>query len=203
MHSTKWHGRHDQGRQRLGQLEFCRVQQGLLQGGIWWEGDTCAGPATPDVSKKESSPRALEREGSRETIQPNLDQGSAPNSRGGVGSALPGTAWSLSVLGRNCPQLFYARARSEAYSMSRSPAPPRPGTETRPAGWAIRSQWVTETMGRVLSRVRPQGLQPTRLLCPPGFSGKKTGVGCHALLQGMCAHTCVLLKLLVFWKEVN
>ena len=30
----KWQGKHDQGRQRLGQLEFCRVQQGLLQGGI-------------------------------------------------------------------------------------------------------------------------------------------------------------------------
>ena len=30
---------------------------------------------------------------------------------------------------------------------------------------------------------RPHGLQPTRLLCPWGFPGKSTGVGCHCLLQ--------------------
>ena len=28
-----------------------------------------------------------------------------------------------------------------------------------------------------------QGLQPSRLLCPWGFPGKSTGVGCHRLLQ--------------------
>ena len=31
---------------------------------------------------------------------------------------------------------------------------------------------------------QPCGLQPTRLLCPWDSSGKNTGVGCHALLQG-------------------
>ena len=31
----------------------------------------------------------------------------------------------------------------------------------------------------------PYGLQPTRLLCPWGFPGKNTGVGCHFLLQGI------------------
>ena len=30
---------------------------------------------------------------------------------------------------------------------------------------------------------RPQGLQPTRLLCPWDFPGKSTGVGCHCLLR--------------------
>ena len=30
---------------------------------------------------------------------------------------------------------------------------------------------------------QPQGLQPTRLLCPWDFPGKSTGVGCHHLLQ--------------------
>ena len=30
---------------------------------------------------------------------------------------------------------------------------------------------------------RPQGLQPSRLLCPWAFPGKSTGVGCHCLLQ--------------------
>ena len=32
--------------------------------------------------------------------------------------------------------------------------------------------------------LRPQGLQPTRLLCPWNYPGKNTGVGCHFLLQG-------------------
>jgi len=31
----------------------------------------------------------------------------------------------------------------------------------------------------------PHGLQPTRLLCPWDTPGKNTGVGCHALLQGI------------------
>ena len=31
----------------------------------------------------------------------------------------------------------------------------------------------------------PFGLWPTRLLCPWDFPGKNTGVGCHALLQGI------------------
>ena len=31
----------------------------------------------------------------------------------------------------------------------------------------------------------PCGLQPSRLLCPWDSPGKKTGVGCHALLQGI------------------
>ena len=30
---------------------------------------------------------------------------------------------------------------------------------------------------------RPQGLQPTRLLPPRDFPGKRTGVGCHCLLR--------------------
>ena len=31
----------------------------------------------------------------------------------------------------------------------------------------------------------PRGLSPARLLCPRGFCRKNTGVGCHALLQGI------------------
>ena len=31
----------------------------------------------------------------------------------------------------------------------------------------------------------PYGLQPARFLCPWNFPGKNTGVGCHALLQGI------------------
>ena len=33
--------------------------------------------------------------------------------------------------------------------------------------------------------VQPYGLQPSRVLCPWYFPGKNTGVGCHALLQGI------------------
>ena len=40
----------------------------------------------------------------------------------------------------------------------------------------------------VSSSLRPNGLQPTRLLCPWDFPGKSTGVGCHCLL-----HQCSLV----------
>ena len=33
--------------------------------------------------------------------------------------------------------------------------------------------------------LQPNGLQPTRLLCPWNSPGKNTGVGCHSLLQGI------------------
>ena len=35
------------------------------------------------------------------------------------------------------------------------------------------------------SSLQPQGLQPTRLLCPWDFPAKNPGVGCHFLLQGV------------------
>ena len=35
----------------------------------------------------------------------------------------------------------------------------------------------------VSDSLQPYGLQPSRLLCPQVSPGKKTGVGCHALLQ--------------------
>ena len=37
----------------------------------------------------------------------------------------------------------------------------------------------------VSDSLHPYGLQPTRLLCPWDSPGKHTGVGCHALLQGI------------------
>ena len=36
-----------------------------------------------------------------------------------------------------------------------------------------------------LTLLQPHGLWPSRLLCTWGFPGKNTGVGCHALLQGI------------------
>ena len=38
--------------------------------------------------------------------------------------------------------------------------------------------------------LRPYGLLPARLLCPWDFPGKNTGVGCHALLQGIFPIQC-------------
>ena len=37
----------------------------------------------------------------------------------------------------------------------------------------------------VSNSLRPHGLKPARVLCPWDFPGKNTGVGCHALLQGV------------------
>ena len=37
----------------------------------------------------------------------------------------------------------------------------------------------------MLDSLRPQGLKPTRLLCPWDFPGKDTEVGCHFLFQGI------------------
>ena len=42
--------------------------------------------------------------------------------------------------------------------------------------------WVTSV---VSNSVQPYRLQATRLLCPWDSPGKRTGVGCHALLQGI------------------
>ena len=36
-----------------------------------------------------------------------------------------------------------------------------------------------------LTLCEPQGLEPTRLLCPWDTPGKNTGVGCRSLLQGI------------------
>ena len=36
-----------------------------------------------------------------------------------------------------------------------------------------------------LTLLRPHGLQPTSLLCPWGFPGNNSGLGCHFLLQGI------------------
>ena len=42
---------------------------------------------------------------------------------------------------------------------------------------------VVDSCSVVSDSLQPHELQLARLLCPWGFSGKNTGVGCHALLQ--------------------
>ena len=54
-----------------------------------------------------------------------------------------------------------------------------------------RRVWGRDVRACVLSRLVmsdalwPRGLQPARLLCPWDSPGKNTGVGCHALLEGI------------------
>ena len=50
---------------------------------------------------------------------------------------------------------------------------------------------------------RPHGLQPTRLLCPWDFPGKRTGVGCHCLLQNNKILTANKPREEIIWGELN
>ena len=60
-----------------------------------------------------------------------------------------------------------------------TPKPPPPRAE-------LNSSFVAAGVhARSCPAQRHPGLQPTRLLCPWGFSRKNTGVGCHTLLQGI------------------
>ena len=63
-------------------------------------------------------------------------------------------------------------------------------------------------MQSCFSRVRPfvtHGLQPARLLCPQSSPGKNTGVGCHALLQGIFPTQGVNLTVLrlLHWQAAS
>ena len=54
--------------------------------------------------------------------------------------------------------------------------------------WATELTWQVKCVVRrsvVSDSLRPQGLQPTRLLCSWDFPSKNIGVGCHFLLQGI------------------
>ena len=46
-------------------------------------------------------------------------------------------------------------------------------------------KWKKVIVAQSCLTVQPHGLQPTRLLCPWNSPGGNTGVGCHALLQGI------------------
>ena len=55
----------------------------------------------------------------------------------------------------------------------------------------------------MLDSLGTDGLQPTRLLCPWDSLGKNTGVGCHALLQGIfpIQRSNLHLLYLLHWQE--
>ena len=84
--------------------------------------------------------------------------------------------------------------------MSR-PLPPQPQAPELKQGWQDESTGVTGSLRpwAVCSVVsNPKDCSPPGSSVHGDSPGKKTGVGCHAFLQGICAHKCVLLKLLVF-----
>ena len=76
-----------------------------------------------------------------------------------------------------------------ALSFSRGSSQPREHTQVSRIVGALPSESLLLRL--LLSRsvvsdsVRPEGLQPTRLLRPWDSPGKNTGVGCHFLLQWM------------------
>ena len=50
--------------------------------------------------------------------------------------------------------------------------------------WRVCSESISHSV--LSDSLRPHGPQPNRLLCPWNSPGKNTGVGGHALLQGIC-----------------
>ena len=67
------------------------------------------------------------------------------------------------------------------------PGSPIPGIlQARTLEWvaiSFSNAWKWKVKVKLLSRVRPYGLQPSRVILPWGFPGKSTGVGCHCLLR--------------------
>ena len=51
--------------------------------------------------------------------------------------------------------------------------------------WAVSLLCVHAKLLQLGPTLQPYGLQPARLLCPWDFPRKNTGVGCHAMLQGI------------------
>ena len=49
----------------------------------------------------------------------------------------------------------------------------------------VPSHYACSVTSAVSDSVQPHGPQPTRLRCPWDSPGRNTGVGCHALFQGM------------------
>ena len=51
--------------------------------------------------------------------------------------------------------------------------------------YKVFTHWIIHKCSILSVSVRPRGLRSARLLCSWDFAGKNTGVGCHALLQGI------------------
>ena len=91
----------------------------------------------------------------------------------------------------------------DSFSLGRWKIQETNGGESSTARWMYLVHWTVElnmvktvhfilcdfccflVIKSCLTLLRPHGLQPARLLCPWDFPGKNTGVGFHALLQGI------------------
>ena len=76
-----------------------------------------------------------------------------------------------------------------------------PGSSVHGISWPRILEWVAISFSNAwkwkvkvksLSRVRL--LQPTKLVCPWDFPGKRTGVGCHRLLHNLSQHQSFLMS---------
>ena len=90
------------------------------------------------------------------------------------------------------PRPLPCRPTAQARAAALGRPSPRPGersqgTEPLPSsGFCSNRRWrAVRSRSDASNSVRPYGLAPARLLCPWDSPGKKTGVGCHALLQGI------------------
>ena len=81
-----------------------------------------------------------------------------------------------------------------AYLSSQGSSRPRNQTGVSCIAGRFFTSWATRevirlsvSVGRLVvpNSLQPNGLQPTRFLCPWDFPVKDTGVGCHFLLQGV------------------
>ena len=90
--------------------------------------------------------------------------------------------WIVWILTPITPILSVAHGRKVTFPSSYSQTVLTPILEPRPS-----LAWSTCVLSRsVMSNsFWPHGLQPRGLLCPWDSPGKNTGVGCHALLQGI------------------
>ena len=65
----------------------------------------------------------------------------------------------------------------------------------------VHALWVSYVISVMSDSLHPHGLYPTRLLCLWDSPGKNTGVGCHALIQGIFP-TQPLNPGLLYWRWI-
>ena len=118
-----------------------------------------------------------------------LLQGICPTQRSNPG--LPHCGWILYHLSHRGSSRIQEWV---AYLSSQGSSRPRNQTGVSCIAGRFFTSWATRevirlsvSVGRLVvpNSLQPNGLQPTRFLCPWDFPVKDTGVGCHFLLQGV------------------
>ena len=83
------------------------------------------------------------------------------------------------------PSLCEVGAHLNRFSLPRLLQSPPPSMAAWPSLLSVPVACCCLVTSVMSNSVRPYGLQPARVLCPWASLGKNTGVGCHALLQGI------------------